>query len=875
MTEAQPSEKPVVYLHCGALKTATSSIQSFGSIHRETLLKDFGILYPAAGGRVNAGVGLPDHSGIKSYGHHLLFHHGLPEREENKGWRKFRATTGAIKREFEESGASKLFLSCELLTSCGVKLRRMLLSEFSGFRVRILYCVRRPADYQESMNNQILSVRREIVQSNEPLPFLRNLDAWADEVGHGNVVVPVFAPSRFPEYIREFFDAMEIPGLASFAVENMPKVNGSLSLEGVHVLDLLDTLLPPWGEIAHPRRQKIDVMVNEINASLSRRTRLVTLDASERARISEINRPEMEELIRRYLKPEHSPLLVEDGGMAGEKTARKNHGGACSYSVEDLRMIHEKITAAYIVKPRPFENFLGNRTDQEVFSDSDLRAVFSKLEKGKRKKRKIRPLVETTGSRKRVGKHLSAMFPSLLFHLARSPVTGGVLRLLPHALRRWPAEILSRRGYDAHAMSLDPDPSRPPMLRAGIHTPFASRHPEFSTSFTLLQGMAWLGCRGDKPQPVANLAEWLSRLPAGDRERGLAFLCQTQAGKGFADRLERLLPDGVELPDWFTEKDLPDETTPSPVDHEINGNLHVFNLIKKFGSTQAAARWMKDSFRLLGLKAPPPDLFSGYSPVVPEQLSPPDPAFPRISVILCAWEAERFLPVALAAILDQSYPNLEIIAIDDASADGTHQVLEHWLGNVPNAIIIRNECNSGAYACRNIGLERATGDYVMFHDADDWSHRDKIMLQWRALSKNKGALAASSDWFRIDARTGLCFARRVYPLCRWNCSSFLFDRARALDEIGFYDDVRTGGDSEYVARFETVFGKHRHIRVRLPLSIGLEHGGSLTGNPESGFGKDGLSSARQAYLEAWRTWHAAGWNKRGGLRLAAGDKIPG
>lgn len=873
MSEAQSSDQPVLYLHCGAFKTATSSIQSFGSIHRETLLRDYGILYPLAGGRVNAGVGLRDHPDVKSYGHHLLVHHGLPDRPENRKGRRFRATVGAIRKEFEESGARKLFLSCELLTSCGAKLRRMILTEFSGFRIRILYSVRHAADYHESMNNQILSVRKEIGDSGNPLPFLRNLDAWSAELGHENIRVFVFAPSRFPDYIREFFDALETPGLTSFASGNMPKVNGSLSLEGIHILDLLNSFLPPWGEIKHPRRQKIDLMVNDINGALSRRTPLITLDASERAAIDRINRPEMEELVRRYLKPGDEALLVH--GADGRSTPAKNLGDSCSFSSGDLRMIHENLTRTEIVKRMPFNELLEGRLQQEVFSDAELREIFSKLQTSKRKKRKLVPHGEKERTRKGAGKNLAGVLPRFLFHLVNWPVVGGVLLSLPPQLRRRCAEILSRRGYDAQAVTLDPNPSRPPLLRAGIHTPFASMHPDFSGGFTLLQGMAWLGCRGDRPPSAANLVEWLAQLPVAERERGLAFLCQIRTGKGFAKELGALLPSGIGLPEWFTGQALPAESSPFPVHLDMNLNLLAINRLKGGGHVEAASRLQKDSFRVLGLSPPPADLFNGYSPELPEGDAPPDPAFPRITVIVCAWQAERFLPVALASILNQTYPNLEIIAIDDASADGTHRVMQHWLGGRRNAVVIRNEQNLGAYGCRNLGLQRASGDHVMFHDADDWSEPHKVMLQWRALSENRGALAASSDWFRVDERTGLCFARRVYPICRWNCSSFLFARRTALGEIGFYDSVRTGADSEYVARFEAVFGKHRHIRLRLPLSIGLEHGGSLTGSPDSGFGADGLSSARQSYLEAWRTWHAAGWNKSGGLRLAAGDRIPG
>lgn len=456
-----------------------------------------------------------------------------------------------------------------------------------------------------------------------------------------------------------------------------------------------------------------------------------------------------------------------------------------------------------------------------------------------------------------------------LFGLMKSRITGGIMTTLPVILRRRAAGYLSLRGYDAQAITLDPDPLNEPSLRAGLHTPFSRNTPVFSSCFTLWQGMAWLGQRRDLPPSPVMLAAWLTRLPARQRERAFAFIRQIRYDG--IERLAPLLPASISLPGWFL--DSAEQLLPSP-QQGLNPVLLAFNRLKLSGQDQVGSDLLAAGFRKLGLQPPPADLFDGFSP--PPMGSPArDPAFPTISVIVCAWNAAEFLPVALASLLSQTYPNLEIIAIDDGSSDGTHEVMNRWLGRDRSAVVLRNERNLGTYPCRNIGLERASGEYVMFHDADDWSEPGKVERQWLSIFRRRGVYASSSDWFRIDARTGLCFARRIYPLCRWNCSSFLFHREMAIAHLGFYDGVRSGGDSEYVARFEAVFGKHRHVRIRLPLSIGLEHGNSLTGDPRSGFDAGGLSAGRQAYLEAWRAWHAKGWNLRGQLRLAAGDRIPG
>ena len=473
--------------------------------------------------------------------------------------------------------------------------------------------------------------------------------------------------------------------------------------------------------------------------------------------------------------------------------------------------------------------------------------------------------------RKRVQNRTAEIAAVGLFQLMESNATALLFRRVPQFVGVRLANFLSGRGYHSLALNLNPDPLGEACLRAGIHAPFNNRHRAFFDRFTLAQGIAWLGFHHESLPHGKILAKWVSQLPENEKDRALAFLCQI----GFED-FEVLLPaihPARLTPRWLAERLAP-VRNPVPVSYkDLNENLLTFNQLKRSGQDSEATALMVEAFTQLDLPPPPARLFNGYCPARPAPSTARESRLPKISVILCAWNAAEFLPVALASILGQTYPNLEIIAIDDGSTDGTLGVLEQWLGDWPAAVIIHQAANRGTYACRNEGLARATGDYVTFHDADDWSGPEKIERQWQAIASKRNALASSSDWFRMDSRSGLCFTRRVFPLRRWNCSSFMFHRGKALEALGFYDAVRTGADSEYVARFEAVFGPHCHVRVRLPLSIGLEHSASLTGDLGSGFDGSGLSMPRQAYLEIWRAWHATRWSQPGGLRLSAGQSI--
>lgn len=91
---------------------------------------------------------------------------------------------------------------------------------------------------------------------------------------------------------------------------------------------------------------------------------------------------------------------------------------------------------------------------------------------------------------------------------------------------------------------------------------------------------------------------------------------------------------------------------------------------------------------------------------------------PRISVVIPAYNAEGTVQRACVSVLEQDYPNVELIVVDDGSQDGTSAVLEALAGKHANLVLIRQE-NGGVSKARNTGMEKAAGDYLMFLDADD------------------------------------------------------------------------------------------------------------------------------------------------------------
>lgn len=95
-----------------------------------------------------------------------------------------------------------------------------------------------------------------------------------------------------------------------------------------------------------------------------------------------------------------------------------------------------------------------------------------------------------------------------------------------------------------------------------------------------------------------------------------------------------------------------------------------------------------------------------------------------ISVILPVYNVSEYISKCLDSIISQSYGNLEIICVNDASSDNSLEILEEYKQKDKRIRIIKNETNVGAGESRNIGLKAANGEYVHFVDPDDWLEAD-------------------------------------------------------------------------------------------------------------------------------------------------------
>ena len=95
-----------------------------------------------------------------------------------------------------------------------------------------------------------------------------------------------------------------------------------------------------------------------------------------------------------------------------------------------------------------------------------------------------------------------------------------------------------------------------------------------------------------------------------------------------------------------------------------------------------------------------------------------------VSVIIPAYNAERFLAATLESVFAQDHRPLEVIVVDDGSSDGTAEVAARF----PEVVCVRI-AHSGVMAARNAGLARARGTFIALQDADDLWAPDKLSAQ--------------------------------------------------------------------------------------------------------------------------------------------------
>ena len=113
---------------------------------------------------------------------------------------------------------------------------------------------------------------------------------------------------------------------------------------------------------------------------------------------------------------------------------------------------------------------------------------------------------------------------------------------------------------------------------------------------------------------------------------------------------------------------------------------------------------------------------------------------PFFTVVMPAYQAEKYLENAVKGILAQSFPDWELLIIEDGSKDKTLEIAEKYQSTDERIKVIHREKNAGVSEARNLGIEKARGEYLWFTDADDKAEQDLLEKVHDSLQKNRAQL---------------------------------------------------------------------------------------------------------------------------------------
>lgn len=205
----------------------------------------------------------------------------------------------------------------------------------------------------------------------------------------------------------------------------------------------------------------------------------------------------------------------------------------------------------------------------------------------------------------------------------------------------------------------------------------------------------------------------------------------------------------------------------------------------------------------------------------------------KISVIIPIYKVERYIEKCVNSVINQTFKKLEIILVNDGSPDKSPKICEEYASK-DNRIKVIHKSNGGVSSARNAGLEIATGEYILFVDADDWLEQD--MCEYLINNAIRYDADISCSGFYCDRTKSSdirstpkdiylqsnddCISnfleKKYFSFCIWNK---LFNRKIVMDK--FDESLSIGEDGYFLFRAvlnsnKVIFGKEAkyHYNIR-------------------------------------------------------------
>jgi len=218
---------------------------------------------------------------------------------------------------------------------------------------------------------------------------------------------------------------------------------------------------------------------------------------------------------------------------------------------------------------------------------------------------------------------------------------------------------------------------------------------------------------------------------------------------------------------------------------------------------------------------------------------------PLISVVMPAYNAEKYIGQTIECILNQTYDNIELLIADDASKDNTRQIIGSYTDS--RIKTYHNNTNQGYLKTCNKLFEKASGDYIAFQDADDLSTPDRLEIQLQMLQSDATLGAVGSNQTAIDTENNEMFCSH-YPLKHEDIlrdipgyfpvipNSYLFKR-EVYNSIGGYNVYfdRMGAEDYYWTYL--IMEKFKLVNLQQPMYFYRYNPNSITGDRSDNLNK--------------------------------------
>ncbi len=164
-------------------------------------------------------------------------------------------------------------------------------------------------------------------------------------------------------------------------------------------------------------------------------------------------------------------------------------------------------------------------------------------------------------------------------------------------------------------------------------------------------------------------------------------------------------------------------------------------------------------------------------------------SLPKVSIVLPTYNGAKYIRESIDSCLNQTYKNIELIIVDDASTDTTPRIIKDY--NDSRIKYLRYDTNSGVSEVLNKGFFYASGQFLTWTSDDNYYTLNAIGCMVKVLESNKRIDFVYANFYKIDEKDNIIFERRVgssRELSIENCigACFLY-RRKVYQEIGNYD----------------------------------------------------------------------------------------